>query len=129
MGSIGFTDLTEDEALLVSMYRDWTDQRSDSDGVERELTRALSRDFIFPALAFIFSVFRKVSQEELAICGRGDVLSLQEECLLETFSQSSRFPVGAVRSVGAITRSGRDEMTRKINNASWEVALLHESSL
>ena len=129
MGRIGFTDLTEDEALLVSMYRDWTDQRSDSDSVERELTRALSRDFIFPALGFIFSVFRKVSQEELAICGRGDVLSLQEERLLAAFSQSSRFPVGTVRSVGAITRSGRDETTRKINKASWEVALLHESSL
>ncbi|MEM1129698.1 MAG: hypothetical protein AAGH83_04150 [Pseudomonadota bacterium] len=135
MDRLGFSDLTENEALLVSIYRDWASARSARADAERAIFRNFAHDPLAGVLTTVFAAFRQVAPAHETWCGTGDLLSPQEERLLDALAQHIPGPrsqpgesEGAptpcfVRPSAEIDRSGRDALCHRVNAASWRVAL------
>lgn len=126
MSELGFSDLTEDEALIVSIYRDWASAPGVKLFFERRIASALFRDRLHHLLETIFAVFREVTPAAEKMPCLGAVLSEDEERLLDMLAsrlgnQAASSPI--VRPVAEISCSGHDKLLERINEAQWRNAL------
>ncbi|MEM6974131.1 MAG: hypothetical protein AAF577_15130 [Pseudomonadota bacterium] len=130
MSPLGFSDLTEDEALVVSIYRDWIGSGSSRADYEREIAGQLLHDPLHAHLTAVFAVFRDISKGVIGAIAPGPQLSHLEERLLDDLSQ--RLPTGSgvvpqvpermIRPSASIKRTGLDALLSKVNATSWRVA-------
>jgi len=123
MNRLGFSDLTEDEALLIALYRDWSRPEINRAAMEAEMMGALSHDPISDALDAAFATFWRHAAATTTSLATGDHLSGEEERLLTALSD--RFAGGGphVRPAGAIARSGTDDIVARLTAAAHRVAL------
>ncbi|MEM9099299.1 MAG: hypothetical protein AAGC79_12335 [Pseudomonadota bacterium] len=134
MPSLGFSDLTDDEALLISLFRDWIRALGAKATFERLISARLAHDPISEMLPKAFEAFRRIAVEDADLLGIGDQLSQHEEYLLDALSETpppsqsqrsqcpTEAPILRIRSTGEIAGSGFDALTQKLNHASWAVA-------
>ena len=121
---LGFSDLNQDEAMLVSIFRAWYRQEDS----EEKLRDQLQKDRVSPALTALFQFFRCFVHLRLVHVNEHEVLSPTEESLLAVLSVSAE-PGEAVtqrcrvqlmaaqiqpRPLSSIHRSGRDALQRKV---------------
>ncbi|MEM6932088.1 MAG: hypothetical protein AAF526_00740 [Pseudomonadota bacterium] len=135
MPCLGFSDLAEDEALIVAIYRDWRAANSPKEMSERAIAAQLSHDTIHRILPVAFRTFRQITPANAPPCGPGDLLSSQEERLLDVLSEKLRSTPPSrhdrddarqqhrIRHSAEIPGSGLDELTSKIHAASLRVAV------
>ncbi|MEO1318250.1 MAG: hypothetical protein AAFW01_16970 [Pseudomonadota bacterium] len=84
---LGFRDLTEDERLIVAVYRDWRAGGPTSAVAEHAIARHLQRDPLYGALEPLFALFRQLSGVEASgMPFAEDVLLPSEERLLDILS-------------------------------------------
>ncbi|MEM6357632.1 MAG: hypothetical protein AAF844_18385, partial [Pseudomonadota bacterium] len=84
---LGFQDLTEDERLIVAVYRDWRAGGPTSAVVEHAIARHLRCDRLYGALEPLFALFRQLSGVEASgMPFAEDVLLPSEERLLDILS-------------------------------------------
>ncbi|MEO0959053.1 MAG: hypothetical protein AAFY66_11420 [Pseudomonadota bacterium] len=112
---LGFQDLTEDERLIVAVYRDWRAGGPTSAVVEHAIARHLRRDRLYGALESLFALFRQLSGVEASgMPFADDVLLPSEECLLDILSAEPPAPAAsdeatacrdALRTAGILPRS------------------------
>lgn len=134
MGRLGFADLTENEAFLIAIYRDWRRLDLGKATIESNIRHALAHDTLNDVLSAVFATFRKLTPNSAEPCGQGDILSEHEERLLDALSARLRVacPVDAdggravppetVRPCKEIVRSGTDDLLQKIHRTGWRVA-------
>lgn len=132
--SLGFSDLNEDEAFLVAIYRDWARQGGEKGPIEDEIAGALSQDVLRNALNAVFAAYRQNAPDAGDSPGVGAVLSQHEERLLDALSRMARAAcprseegaslraLNAVRPADEIRRSGQDELMHKVNMGFWSMA-------
>ncbi|MEM8792134.1 MAG: hypothetical protein AAGE80_10985 [Pseudomonadota bacterium] len=130
--TIGFSDLTEDEQLIVSMFRDWTFLGPTRPVVEHSLARLFKRDRIYPAIGPLMDLFEEVAATGAGAAGSGGALSKGEIALLAmladdpggTMPSSARLLEcrialrnGAIRlrQAGEIKGSDRDRLLDRIS--------------
>lgn len=127
---LGFSDLTEDEGLLIVIYRDWQKRAPYLAIGEHAIARLLERDKFRAVLDDIFAIFLRVRDEEDCVLTDSPVLSFDEETLLTRVSDLlNRLPVRiskpdriSIRQACDIPRSGRDNLVVKTNGAYWRIA-------
>ena len=126
MAQLGFSDLTEDEAFVVCLYRDWHSSGETRPSFEDMIKTALSHDRLFHCIGDVFAVFQDLALDRFAICGVDDLLSPQEEQLLDALALQigrNRSAFGDVfRPASTIPRSGRDVLQTKIETSHRCVA-------
>ena len=126
MAQLGFSDLTEDEAFVVCLYRDWHAGGETRPSFEDMIGTALWHDPLFNHLDDVFGVFLQIAQDRFAIFGVGDLLSSHEEGLLDVLALQigrKRGDFGDMfRPVSAIPRSGRDALQTRIEASHLCVA-------
>lgn len=106
---LGFSDLTRDECLIVSIFRAWKRARPTHSVAEHSIARLLETDEIYPALDALFAAFASLALAGLAEHGDSDVLVTSEEVLLDQLStddesKPSRQAVQACRSALQMAR-------------------------
>jgi hypothetical protein len=130
MRHLGFSDLTENEALLVAIYRDCVTQGAFKNQIEAAFSKALAQDVLHSVLDDVFAIFRQMSPDTVYVFGKCDLLSEHEERLLDDLSEGlnwveirDRGMQPIVRPVAEISLSGKDEMMFLINLASYRFSL------
>lgn len=131
MADLGFSDLTEDEALLVSLYREWVSKHLVQHTFERKMSLTLANDALHHVLDDVFAIFQHVPTDEVPVCGVGDLLSDHEELLLDAVSMHLSRPikkigknrVPMIRPTIEISRTDRDILRFRVNQSNWCVAL------
>ena len=127
---IGFSDLTEEEILIISIFRSWYEKKRPFDNIEAELLNSLRDNRIHSALSDLFLFFRSFVQLRLVHTHEQEVLSPTEEHLLAVLGRSHELsdiePVVqrchmslsalnmAPRSINNINRKGCDLLQTKI---------------
>ncbi|MEM9784042.1 MAG: hypothetical protein AAF899_16405 [Pseudomonadota bacterium] len=134
MSPLGFSDLSEDEALVVSIYRGWVESDPCRADYERTITARLDHDPLCRDLAIVFDAFSDMDDAGSGTSSTGPVLSPVEERLLDDLSKrlpQARGRAGApagtpttrvIRPPSAIERTGSDALLSRVNAASWRVA-------
>lgn len=61
--ALGFSDLSEDEAFLVWLYRHWQTSAETTESAETEILGRLSRDRIYGCLEAVFTLFRTLNSD------------------------------------------------------------------
>ena len=127
---LGFSDLTQHEAMLVSIFRIWYCQNASKEHLENSIRSSLQTDRIYCALSDLFTFFRIFVQHETVQINKFEVLSHTEERLIATLgsdqaddpannvAQKCREKLLAIqmhpRHVNAIKRSGKDYVQAKL---------------
>lgn len=126
MVRLGFSDLSDDQALAVSVYRDWRACDGDATIVEKKIVDALQYDPISDLWDTIFATYHQVADDDFNACGVGDLLSPHEERLLnslaERLSEVNLHLSNSFRPVVELTRSGTDALRQRENGVRWHVA-------
>ena len=114
---LAFCDLSENEALLIEIYRDWLDPRIDKDAVERDLRLLFRADILTGLFDLIFDTFRQLSPDVANLAGWGAYLTRQEQDLLQELSVVSDGLTGRplIRSPHSIAMSQTDRLRMSIN--------------
>ncbi|MEM6891407.1 MAG: hypothetical protein AAF636_25265 [Pseudomonadota bacterium] len=134
MKPLGFADLTDDEALIVGLFRDWRLFGAALEQVGGYTISAIWSDDSLVFFPKIFLDFDQLTGAELAPTGVGDLLSPIEELLLDHVS--NRPPASAsafndecpsrhrfnVRPIQETARSGKDELISRIQSSYVRVA-------
>ncbi|MEM6797425.1 MAG: hypothetical protein AAF725_25875 [Acidobacteriota bacterium] len=133
--ALGFSDLTEDERLVISISRDWRLLGPTRAVAEHRIARLLTRDRVYPALDALFLAFAPLFAEidEPAAAELGDLLSRCEHELLDRLATGEagdrELPsVCACREAlerarirlrpsGTIERSGRDALELELSRS------------
>lgn len=127
---LGFSDLTHDEWMVVSVFRAWQRLGPTRAVVEHPLARLLKADAIYPALDALFAVFVSFAANDPCETSHTELLSPSEEALLDELSAphhpgACRLDVCACRAalrrveidlrpLREIHRSGHDLMLQRI---------------
>ena len=125
---LGFSDLNQDESLLISIFRKWYQERKERNKVESTIKELLIKDKIYSALEDIFTFFRHFIYRRLVLINDNEILSSTEEFLLEILgspeenhnlpSQQCRDQLQASmilpRPIECIHRSGYDFVQYKV---------------
>ncbi|MEM9605697.1 MAG: hypothetical protein AAGA11_22755 [Pseudomonadota bacterium] len=124
---IGFSDLTDDEGLVVMLYRDWQRLGPPRAVAEHAIARALKADALYPWLGPLFDACAAVGVDASSTGEGTDLLSGVEEQLLDLVSQTlprspRPDPAPALRPIRSIPRSGHDALLHAVHRASWRVA-------
>ena len=130
MTGLGFSDLTEDEALLIVLYREWIGQHLSRETFELKMLLVLASDALQPVLDDIFVIFRHMTKDMSCICCVGDLLCDHEGLILNAVSARLSVLVQKedqnrtinVRSTVEIPQTGRDALRFQVNQSSWLVA-------
>ncbi|MEM9459958.1 MAG: hypothetical protein AAGF11_37630 [Myxococcota bacterium] len=137
---LGFSDLTQDEALLVSIFRSWVRQASAQADFEQSARDLLRLDHIYPALDDLFVFFRSFCQRPEVHVNEHEVLSATEEQLLtvlgeqdarcrDTATDGCRATLRELsmkpRPTDEITRSGDDLLHAKLAQSYQTVMSAH----
>ncbi|MDE0970331.1 MAG: hypothetical protein OSA51_13185 [Octadecabacter sp.] len=131
MTGLGFSDLTEDEALLITLYREWLGQYLSRDTFELKMSFILASDAMHPVIDDVFAIFRHITTDMIYICGVGDLLCDHEELVLDAVSahlstvdkKADQNKTINVRSTEEISHTGRDALRSRVNQSSWLVAI------
>lgn len=99
---IDFSDLTEDEQFLVSIYRDWRRFGTTVEQSEYNLAQLLRDDPIAEALGALFAFFRNYMPPCPEGCCDWDELSARDERLLRLLASDGASCCGAQRCRSAL---------------------------
>ena len=88
---LGFSDLNQDESLLVSIFRIWYQQKNNKEAIESSISLLLKEDKIHPALNAIFVFFRSFIFRRLVLINDNELLSQTEEFLLEILGGTEEY--------------------------------------
>lgn len=88
---LGFSDLNQDELLLVSIFRIWYRQKQNLDAIESSILLRLREDKIYPALKDVFVFFRSFIYRRLVLVHDNELLSHTEEFLLEILGGTEEY--------------------------------------
>lgn len=134
MNPIGFSDLTDNEAFILKMFRDWSCMPDEKSVWEDKIAFTLRNDVLSGVLSTIFDTFRQISAGKMAPCGTDSIISPIEEQLLdvlaEKLSKLENSPTACasrdriVRETAGIERSGRDQLLKQVDEAYWQFARL-----
>ena len=91
---LGFSDLTQDEILLVSLFRSWYQKEQTSDLEENSLLDLIRIDRVVPILSDLCVFFRHFKHLRLVTINEQEILSLTEEDLLRVLGESMEQDVG-----------------------------------
>ncbi|MEM8962454.1 MAG: hypothetical protein AAGD38_13305 [Acidobacteriota bacterium] len=137
---LGLSDLTRDECLIVSISRAWRLEPTHAEA-EQNIARLLRNDPVYPALDTLFAVFPPLFANEPVEAEGSDLLSANEETLLDQLSSEALhcldYAVHACRTalrqanielrpLGIIERSGHDRLVDRIAE-SYRI-VMHMSS-
>ncbi|MEM9330646.1 MAG: hypothetical protein AAGA53_04925 [Pseudomonadota bacterium] len=138
---LGFSDLTEDESFIISIYRDWRRHWPASVLAERRLTERLRNDCLYDGLEPLFQLFRMYCQKEVFPQENNSaLLSMAEETLLneigskaveketsvEQFQTVLKSANVNIRPASAIPRSGHDRLAELVgHHATVVMQTLH----
>ena len=125
---LGFSDLNQDESLLIEIFRKWYQEKKHPNDVERNIKERLQKDKIYTALEEIFTFFRHFICRRLILVNNNEVLSSTEENLLEILGSLTgnhnlpnqrcraklRATMTLLRPIECINRSGHDFIQYKI---------------
>lgn len=120
MQSLGFSDLTDDEAFLIAIFRDWSIAKAARKTFEASVREKTICDKLHGSLETVFAVFRQVTPDIFPAVRNDDQLSTLEERVLEALSVA--LGAGVVRPVRDIERTGRDHLLQRINCTGWRMA-------
>lgn len=129
---VGFSDLTDDEALVIALFRNWRGIGPTQAIAEHTIARHFFRAQFHEVLGVLFSVFQFFGYGNGRQIADFDLLSEEEERLLDLLSDSRsgllREPEAIVacrvalkaiamslRPASSITRSGRDRLLDRID--------------
>lgn len=133
VAQLGFSDLNEDEALAIGLFRDWSLNCNRQLEFEKEAREILERDPISMILVHIFAVFQEIAVHSFVASGVGDVLSPCEMDVLDLLSikmestssgeYQMKDPKGAAsfRRTQEIPRSGLDDLVEAVSRACIRV--------
>ena len=130
MTGLGFSDLTEDEALLIVLYREWIGQHLSRETFELKMLLVLASDALHPVLDEVFAIFRHMTKDIICICCVGDLLCDHEGLILDAVSarlskliqKADQNRIINVRSTIEIPETGHDALRFQVNQSSWLVA-------
>ncbi len=108
---LGFTDLEEDEALLVWLCRRWYQGMRDRTQIEAELAADMSRDAYAAVLLYLFALLAELPDPETQTEPGWPLLSAHEMRLLDLLGH--RRPVASVPGLGGCLRACRHEISRR----------------
>ena len=123
---LGFADLTQDEILLVSIFRSWFSNGPEHTLCEKDLSHLLREDRIFSVLPQIFIYFRYFKHLRIITINNNELLSLSEVDLLTFLNSENQIPAIKqcrkkiiehhidIRPVSNIERSGLDYLQLRI---------------
>ena len=138
--SLGFSDLTEDECLLITLYRDWRRLGPTRAIAEHKIATLLQRDRSYLALDSLFAVFKEFGRVDAGDHDPTGVLSDAEERLLDLLSDKAppEFDNDVIRRCRSelaaaniktrpgheIPRSGQDELMLRVTQSyqtTWDL--------
>lgn len=141
LASLGYADLTDDEAFIVTVFRYWQMIGPTHAVAERRLSMQLRRDKLNGGFLALFDIFKTVPRpHEHTEQNESGVLSAAEEALLEiigsidhsqppSVSEFQRVLHSAnvrIRPSSRIPRSGHDELSEQIDSKALAVhEMLH----
>jgi hypothetical protein len=115
---LGYADLEDDEALIVTLYRHWCSAGPTAAIAEHRIAVMLRHDNMHAYLDAIFGMFRHFGRNRPLDGNAHAVLHPDEEDLLDFAAQSLRPETNAapadLRRIRDIPRSGQDEMERLV---------------
>ena len=125
---LGFSDLLQDEAFLIILFREWAKSTGNCAYLEETYRKKLSGDPFGNVLAIILDSFSTVRESEWGV---GDLLSFDEESILtevaiqirSKFNDNSvqNHPIlPNIRTAAEIPRTGRDILISKLNASNWQ---------
>jgi hypothetical protein len=133
---LGFSDLTSDEAFIVSAFRYWQSSGSTSKEAESNLADILKHDWLHSGLFSLFDLFRMLPDQYSRYETTDSALltSIEEDLLDEigSFNTKSKRCVQAfqqvldeagttVRPTSEIPRSGYDQLVEMIDRKTAKV--------
>ena len=136
MIKIGFSDLTEDESLLIALFREWQSPGQTYTSAEQDIAQRLKHHSLYPLLNSIFLLFARFGSKDQYSLELGDVLTEREEQLLDQVSYLYRHWVTtkksnqtdheliSLRQVSVIKGNNRDWLLERIHLSYWQVANL-----
>lgn len=114
---LGFSDLNQDEELLIITYRDWKRRTAIKAVAEHAIASLLRTAPIYPFLPVVFRSFRRYFPREDRPGHDGLLLTRQEEALLTGLAPYlSDF---CIRPAYNILRSGRDRSLLEVDQTYW----------
>ncbi|MEM6727241.1 MAG: hypothetical protein AAF618_01960 [Pseudomonadota bacterium] len=120
---LGFSDLDQDEELLIILYREWR-RRGAGAVVEHAIARNMRRHGIYGLLEMVFGSFSAVTEAPKTWRDPGLLLTRSEERLLTLMAyRLPRDPALTIRCAGDIERSGRDRLRASIDRAYWQTVM------
>lgn len=125
---LGFSDLNQDESLLISIFRIWYKKKENQGAIEHSIRTLLKENKIYPFLTETFIFFRRFTYLRLVHINDNEILSPTEEYLLQTLgsneayhdSESEQYrsqllaTMTLLRPIEYIDRSGYDVVQHKI---------------
>lgn len=133
---LGFTDLTSDEAFVVSVFRHWQSCGSTCEEAESSLTDMLKNDRLYDGLLLLFDLFGTLpDQHRRETKNDSSVLTSVEEALLDEIGSFDTMPKRCVkafqqvleeagttiRPASEIPRSGYDHLLEVIDRKAAKV--------
>ena len=88
---LGFSDLIQDEAMIVSIFRSWYQQVSNRSGFEKDIKDLLHEDKLYPVLEDLFAFFRSFTHLRLVHVNEHELLSSTEEYLIAILAGSDNY--------------------------------------
>lgn len=119
---LGLSDLTEDEEIVIGLYRDWQSIGPTASVAEQRLATMLQGHALCGMLDGIFAQFRAVGPEDAHGGGTSAsfFLSDAEQAMLGLVSQAQSQPGLVIRHPATIARNGEDMLKERIT-ASYSV--------
>ncbi|GLR54502.1 hypothetical protein KYK30_06860 [Shinella yambaruensis] len=133
---LGFSDLTSDEAFVVSVFRHWQSCGSTCKEAEGSLTEMLKNDRLREGLLSLFDLFGTLpDQNRRRTKNDSSVLTSVEEALLDEIGSLDTMPRGCVkafqqvleeagttiRPASEIPRSGYDHLAEAVDRKTAKV--------
>lgn len=128
---LGFSDLLQDEAFLIILFREWARCIRNRACLEETYRKTLAGDRFGNVLSLVLERFSILRNSELGV---GDLLSRDEEGVLTevAIQLQSRFSANStqshpllpnLRAAAEIPRTGRDILISKLNASNWQFTL------
>ena len=128
---LSFSDLMQDEAVLITLYREWMGCVRGSTYLEESDSKALAGDRFSNVLALVLESYLTFRNSSVGV---GDLLRPNEEDVVTEVAMQleSCFCVQRtqghlllpnIRTAREIPRAGHDSLISKLNGSNWLFAL------
>lgn len=133
---LGYSDLTDDECFIISVFRHWQELGPTRLAAEKRLSVRLRDDTLYEGLKYLFELFRSLPcSRSSQTLSRSALLSETEEDLLtrlategraydaniQRFRQVLSLANVTIRPANKIPRSGHDQLLETIDRRSSDV--------